>query len=333
MNFMKTRREFIKVAAVGSVAVISSSALAGVQEESKKEKIKPVHKPIVLSTWNHGLAANAAAWKILNAKGNALDAVEQGVRVTESDPQNLSVGLGGFPDRDGNTTLDACIMNHRNQCGAVGFLQYIENPISVARKVMEDTPHVMLVGDGALEFALSKGFVKSDFKSEKAQEAWKEWLKTSKYEPIINRENHDTIGMIALDADGNLSGACTTSGLSYKLRGRLGDSPIIGAGLFVDNEVGAACATGLGEAVMRIAGSAIVVEMMRNKMSPQEACKAAVERLIAKHENKVENLQVGFIALNKYGEWGSYSVYSGFNVALRDNEDEKLVDAEFNRPW
>lgn len=330
---MKTRREFIKVSALGSAAIIGTSAFAATDEKSKKNKNKTVNKPIVLSTWNHGLAANAGAWKILEAGGNALDAVEQGVRVTESDMTNLSVGLGGFPDRDGNTTLDACIMNHKNQCGAVGFLQYIENPISVARKVMEDTPHVMLVGDGALEFALSKGFTKNEFKSEEAQKAWTEWLKTSEYKPIINRENHDTIGMLALDADGNLSGACTTSGLSFKMRGRLGDSPIIGAGLFVDNEVGAACATGLGEAVIRIAGSSIIVELMRHGYTPQEACKEAVERLIIKHDDKVENLQVGFIAINKYGEWGSYSVYSGFNVAHRDLNNERLVDAEFNRPW
>ena len=198
---------------------------------------------------------------------------------------------------------------------------------------MEDTPHVMLVGDGAYEFAISKGFQHNEFKSEKAQDAWKEWLKTSEYKPVINRENHDTIGMIALDGTGNLSGACTTSGLAYKMRGRLGDSPIIGAGLFVDNEVGAACATGLGEAVIRIAGSSAIVEMMRHGMSPLDACKEAVNRLIRKHGNQVENLQVGFIALNKDGEWGSYSVYSGFNVALRDIENEKLVDSAFDRSW
>jgi len=330
---MKTRREFIRVSAVGSAALLGTSAFASTAKDASAKKKKAVNKPIVLSTWNHGLDANKAAWKILEAGGNALDAVEQGVRVTESDLTNLSVGLGGLPDRDGNTTLDACIMNHRNQCGAVGFLQYIENPISVARKIMEDTPHVMLVGDGALEFALSKGFTKSGFKSEKAQEAWKKWLETSEYKPIINRENHDTIGMIALDQEGNLSGACTTSGLSYKMRGRLGDSPIIGAGLFVDNEVGAACATGLGEAVIRIAGSSIIVELMRHGYTPQEACQEAVERLIKKHENHVENIQVGFIALNKSGEWGCYSVYSGFNVAHRDSQTEKLVDASYNRSW
>ncbi|MBK8925845.1 MAG: N(4)-(beta-N-acetylglucosaminyl)-L-asparaginase [Crocinitomicaceae bacterium] len=330
---MKSRRQFIRVAALGTAALAASGASAHILKTQKKDKNKTMNKPIVLSTWNHGLDANKAAWTILSADGSALDAVEAGVKVTESDFTNLSVGLGGLPDRDGNTTLDACIMDHQNRCGAVGFLQHIENPIAVARKIMEDTPHVMLVGDGAYEFAISKGFQHNEFKSEKAQEAWREWLKTSEYSPVINRENHDTIGMIALDSNGNLSGACTTSGLAYKMRGRLGDSPIIGAGLFVDNEVGAACATGLGEAVIRIAGSSAIVEMMRHGMSPLDACKEAVDRLIRKHGNQVENLQVGFIALNKNGEWGSYSVYSGFNVALRDNQNEKLVDSAYDRSW
>lgn len=330
----KSRREFVKLSALG-VAGLAATSLDAAQPNIIRSKKKPVqvNKPIVLSTWDHGFEANKSAWKVLESGGSALDAVEQGVRTTESDFTNLSVGLGGLPDRDGNTTLDACIMNHQNQCGAVGFLQYIENPVSVARKVMEETPHVMLVGDGALEFALAQGFTKTDFKSEKAQEAWKEWLKTAEYKPVINRENHDTIGMIALDSNGNLSGACTTSGLAYKMRGRLGDSPIIGAGLFVDNEVGAACATGLGEAVIRIAGASIIVELMRHGYSPQEACKEAVDRLIKKHGNQVENIQVGFIALNKYGQWGCYSVYSGFNVAHRDLQNERLVDSKYDRKW
>ena len=213
------RRNFVKIGALGAAAVISPVAFSS--EEKKKYKApKSVNKPIVLSTWNHGLAANNAAWQILDNNGNALDAVEKGVRVTESDPENTSVGLGGAPDRDGNVTLDACIMNHKNQCGSVGFLQHIENPISVARKVMEDTPHVMLVGDGALEFALEKGFSKVNLLTEKSKKNWENWLINSNYQPIINRENHDTIGMIALDTEGNLSGACTTSGLAYKMRGR-----------------------------------------------------------------------------------------------------------------
>ena len=260
LRSMKSRRDFIKVSALGSAALLTTTACSATDsnntariEENNEPTTTKVNKPIVVSTWNHGLEANKAAWKVLESGGSALDAVEQGVRVTESDPENTSVGLGGLPDRDGIVTLDACIMDHQNKCGSVAFLQHIENPVSVARKVMEETPHVMLAGGGALEFALEQGFEKKNLLTEKAKKAWEKWLEESKYQPVINRENHDTIGMLALDKEGNLSGACTTSGLAYKLHGRVGDSPIIGAGLFVDNEVGAACATGVGEAVLRIA--------------------------------------------------------------------------------
>lgn len=292
----------------------------------------PDKAPVVISTWNHGIAANAAAWTILQKGGGALEAVEKGVRVTESDPENSSVGLGGFPDRDGIVTLDACIMNAEGDCGAVACLQNIENPISVARKVMEETPHVMLVGQGAYEFALEKGFPHQDLLTEKSRQAWQEWLKEAKYEPVINRENHDTIGMLALDAEGNLSGACTTSGMAWKMHGRVGDSPIIGAGLFVDNEVGAACATGVGEAVIRVAGSHLVVELMRQGKSPEEACRLAVERIVKKHKD-LKNLQVGFLALNKAGESGGYAVYEGFNFARTRNGEEGMVDTGFKLKW
>ncbi len=278
------------------------------------------------------MAANAAAWDILSNNGTALDAVEVGVRVTESDPNNSSVGLGGLPDREGIVTLDACIMDHENNCGAVAFLQDIENPISVARKVMEDTQHVLLVGEGAKQFALEKGFVETNLLTDNAIKKWEEWKKESKYQPVINIENHDTIGLLAMDEYGNLSGACTTSGMAFKLHGRVGDSPIIGAGLFVDNEIGAACATGMGEAVIRIAGSAIVVELMRNGMSPNEACKEAVSRIIKKHKD-LTNVQVGFLALNKKGESGGYSVYAGFNYALYTSSQNEMVDVKFDRNW
>ncbi len=327
---MKTRRKFIKLSALGSAAVITNSSVASSLEKSELIHSKGTTKPIVISTWKHGMAANDAAWKILSKKGAALDAAEAGVRVTESDPNNMSVGLGGLPDREGKVTLDACIMDQENNCGAVAFLQDIENPISVARKVMEDTKHVMLVGKGAKQFALEKGFKETNLLTENAKKRWEDWKKESKYEPVINSENHDTIGLLALDEKGNLSGACTTSGMAYKLHGRVGDSPIIGAGLFVDNEIGAACATGVGEAVIRIAGSAIVVELMRNGMSPNEACKTAVDRIIKKHKDIV-GLQVGFLALNKNGEFGGYSVYSGFNYAVRTNAQNEMVDAKYDR--
>lgn len=291
-----------------------------------------VVKPVVISTWNHGLPANEAAWKILSSGGNALDAVEKGVMVAEADPEETSVGYGGFPDREGNVTLDACIMDSNNNAGSVACLKNIKHPISVARLVMEKTPHVMLVGDGAKQFALSQGFTEEDLLTEKSKKAYEEWLKTSQYKPIINIENHDTISMLALDENGNLSGACTTSGMAWKMAGRVGDSPIIGAGLFLDNEVGAAAATGLGEAVIRTAGSAMVVELMRHGKTPQEACEIVTKRIydLYKNSSDLEHLQVGFIALNKKGEIGAFCVRKGFNYALQSKTQEnKLIDANF----
>ena len=331
---MKNRRDFIKLSALVGGSIITQSTCLADEQKVKNETPLPIEttKPIVISTWKHGIEANQAAWKILKKGGSALDAVEKGVMVTESDPTNQSVGLGGRPDREGKVTLDACIMNHENECGAVAFLQNIENPISVARKVMEETQHVMLAGAGALQFALEKGFKETNLLTEQSKKDWLKWLEDSKYKPVINIENHDTIGLLAMDEAGNLSGACTTSGMAYKLHGRIGDSPIIGAGLFVDNEVGAACATGMGEAVIRIAGSAIVVELMRQGKSPKQACKEAVERIVKKHKN-LENLQVGFIALNKNGEHGAYSVYNGFDYALRDKVREEMVEVESTRTY
>ncbi len=330
-----SRRKFLKTSALGVGGILLTKCTSTNKEvKTQDTKIpaianKPANKPIVISTWNHGMAANMAAWKILENGGNALDAVEVGVRVTESDPSNRSVGLGGLPDREGKVTLDACIMNHENDCGSVAFLQDIENPISVARKVMEKTPHVMIVGKGAQDFALELGFEKRDLLTTESKEEWLKWKKSEEQKkPEINSENHDTIGMLAIDKSGNISGACTTSGWAYKLHGRVGDSPIIGAGLFVDNEVGGACATGVGEAVIRIAGSATIVELMRQGKSPNEACKEAVERIIKKHKN-LEGLQVGFLAINKNGEAGAYSVHAGFNFALKDKYSNKMCDAEY----
>jgi len=294
-----------------------------------------VRKPIVVSTWDSGIPVNEAAIRILKKKdGRALDAVEQGARYIE-DQVNCCVGLGGNPDRDGYVTLDACIMDEKMNCGGVAFLEDIRHPISVARKIMEDTPHVLLVGEGARDFALKNGF-KAEPKelSEDAEKAYQKWLKTSEYKPVKNIEleqnkalkngpfapnrledgnfNHDTMGLVALDQAGNLSGACTTSGMGFKMRGRVGDSPIIGAGLYVDNEVGAVTSSGQGEEVIRIAGSHLVVEFMRQGKSPEEACRLAVERLVKINPAKARDFQVGFIALNKNGEYGSYAVNPGF---------------------
>lgn len=325
---MKNRRKFIKNVIVGTAA-LSLNPIIG--EIATAKALKSVNKPIVLSTWNRGIKANEDAWKILITNGRALDAVESGVRVIEADPEDQSVGYGGRPDRDGNVTLDACIMDEKFNIGAVAFLQHIMHPISVARLVMEKTPHAMIVGEGALQFALSQGFKKENLLTEKSKQEWQEWLKTSNYKPVINIENHDTIGMIAMDTQGNLSGACTTSGLSYKMHGRVGDSPIIGAGLYVDNEVGAAVATGVGEEVIRISGSHTIVELMRNGKSPGEACREAVSRIIEankKRNKSLKDIQVGFLALNKDGEYGAFSIYKGFTFAVYDKQGNRLLNSE-----
>ncbi len=325
---MTTRRNFLKLSAlVGSLFAFNKSKAVTLVEQSSKV----ARKPIVISTWKHGLAANDGAWKILSANGAALDAVEKGVMVTEDDLTNLSVGLGGLPDRDGNVTLDASIMDEKGRCGGVAFLERIKHPVSVARMVMEKTPHVLIVGSGAQKFALENGFKLEPKKlTAEAEKAYKEWLKKNEadFKPSMNIENHDTIGMVAMDMSGNLSGSCTTSGLAYKINGRVGDSPIIGAGMYVDNEVGAACATGVGETVLRICGSYLVVELMRQGLSPKDACKKAIERLVAKNPNYKE-VQVGFLAINKKGEHGAFALQKGFNYALADDTGNKLYDSEY----
>ena len=308
---MTTRRKFIQLGALASVASVIKTW--------GKPAVK-VSKPVVISTWNFGAGANVEAWKILSADGRALDAVEAGARVPEGDPKESSVGLGGLPDRDGRVTLDSCIMDEFANCGAVACLEHIVHPVSVARKVMEKTPHVFLVGEGALKFALDQGFKKEKLLTKESEKAWKEWLKTAKYKPVANIENHDTIGIVAVDTKQNLSGACTTSGMAYKMHGRVGDSPIIGAALFVDNEIGAATSTGVGEEVIRIVGSHLVVELMRQGNSPQQACELAVARIVKNQPQKSKEIQVGFLALNKNREYGAYALQKGFTYAVYSNE-------------
>jgi N4-(beta-N-acetylglucosaminyl)-L-asparaginase len=330
---MLNRRKFFRRFSFSVVGMVGSRSFAsGITSR----------RPIVIATWNEGIAANKAAWQILRNKGRALDAVEAGVRVTE-DSINCCVGLGANPDRNGIVTLDACIMDEAGNCGSVGALERIKHPVSVARKVMENTPHVMLVGEGAQQFAMAEGFTLEPQKlSADAEKSYKEWLEKSEYKPAINIENkghgpfapshldngdlnHDTIGMVALDAMGNLSGSCTTSGMGFKMRGRLGDSPIIGAGLYVDNEVGAATATGLGEEVIKICGTHLVVEFMRQGYKPEAACRKAVERTVKRDAKKAAINQVGFIAINKKGEYGGFCLQKGFNYAVCYADDKNLL--------
>jgi N4-(beta-N-acetylglucosaminyl)-L-asparaginase len=339
---MINRRKFIKGSALTSLsAFVSGQSISAVAPENS------AGKPVVISTWDTGLTANKAAWEVLGNRGKAIDAVEKGVMAIEAS-QNCCVGLGANPDRDGFVTLDACIMDDKFNCGSVAFLERIKHPISVARRVMEKTPHVMLVGSGAQQFALAEGFTLEEQKlSADAQKNYDNWLKKSEYKPpAINVENkqghgpfapaildsgewnHDTIGMVAMDTFGNLSGSCTTSGAGFKMRGRVGDSPIIGAGLFVDNEVGACTATGQGEDVIRVAGSHSVVELMRQGLSPEAACKKVIERIVRIKKEKVKQIQVCFLAVNKKGMAGAFAIHPGFSYAIKTNTMEKLLKSK-----
>lgn len=293
----------------------------------------------VVSTWDFGVGANQAAWQVLSQQGSALDAVEQGGRWAEGELCNATVGRCGYPDRDGRLTLDASIMDGDGRCGSVAALEDIRHPISVARRVMEKTPHVMLVGAGAQQFAMEQGFAREALLTDAARKAWREWKIESKYQPKLNVErlstsrpgdssNHDTLGLLAIDSQGRLAGACTTSGMAWKLHGRVGDSPIIGAGLYVDNEVGAATASGVGEEMIRNAASFLVVELMRQGKSPQEACLAALQRIVHKREAASKQLQVCLLALNKHGEVGACALHHGFTYALCDHDqDRRLLEA------
>jgi N4-(beta-N-acetylglucosaminyl)-L-asparaginase len=333
------RRKFLQLTALTAPLFAAKRSLASVPGQ--------VTKPIVVSTWDSGMPVNAEAWKFLSAKGSALDAVEAGARHIE-DKIDCCVGLGGYPDRDGIVTLDSCIMDHNSNIGAVAGIERIKHPVSVARKVMEKTPHVILVGAGAQQFALENGFtLETGELSESAKKAYAEWLKKSEYKPVINIENkkdngpfaphffddgtlnHDTMGLVAMDSFSNLSGAVTTSGMAFKLHGRVGDSPIIGAGLFVDNEVGAATSSGLGEEVIRICGTHLVVEFMRQGYSPELACKKAVERIVKRDPVKAKTLQVGFLALNKKGQHGAYAIQKGFVYSVKSNSENQVHQSKF----
>ncbi|MBX3287903.1 MAG: N(4)-(beta-N-acetylglucosaminyl)-L-asparaginase [Acidobacteria bacterium] len=332
------RRDFIQLPLLGIPFFLSQETLGQKTEIISTQKVK---LPVVVSTWDSGVGANAAAWPVLQKGGRALDAVEAAGRASEEEI-SCCVGLGGNPDRDGKVTLDACIMDGNGDIGGVSFLERIKHPVSVARKVMETTPHVLLSGEGAQQFAIENGFsLESGKLSPDAEKAWKEWLKKSEYKPVINIENikpgsvsrqfapyvfddgafnHDTMGTIAIDAKNNLSGMVTTSGMGFKMRGRVGDSPIIGAGLFVDNEVGAATSSGVGEEVIRICGTHTVIEQMRAGRSPEAACREAIRRIVKRDPAKAKEMQVGFLALSRKGEIGAFAIQKGFTFSVTNSQ-------------
>ncbi len=328
---MSSRRQFLhqSLLAGSALALASGAGRAGPQPRGTK----------VVSTWEFGSGANAAAWPLLARGGSALDAVEAGARWAETDTCNSTVGHCGYPDRDGVLTLDASIMAGDGRCGAVAALEDIDHPVSVARLVMEKTPHVMLVGAGARQFAIEQGFTARKLLTDEARRAWEAWRKTARYAPQINAErlqnaipgdssNHDTLGILALDARGDVAGACTTSGMAWKLRGRVGDSPIIGAGLYADNEAGAATASGVGEEMIRTGASFLVVELMRQGRSPMQACREAIDRIVRKRSAATKSLQVCLLALGRDGDVGAFALHPGFVYAVSDSgAPAKVIEA------
>ncbi|SDR18400.1 N4-(beta-N-acetylglucosaminyl)-L-asparaginase [Pseudoxanthomonas sp. CF385] len=328
---MNDRRRFLAQAALSAGALAIPRGWASDPSDPRADA-----GARVVSTWDFGVGANQAAWKHLSTGASALDAVEQGARWAESELCNPTVGRCGNPDRDGVLTLDASIMDGDGRCGAVAAIEDIDHPISVARLVMEKTPHVMLVGEGAQQFAMAQGFRKRRLLTPEAEQAWREWRARAEYQPQINAErsvrpgnkdNHDTLGMLAIDRNGRLAGACTTSGMAWKMHGRVGDSPIVGAGLYVDNEVGAATASGVGEEMIRNAASFLVVELMRQGRAPADACREAIERVVRKRPEASKSLQVCFLALNRHGEVGAFALHAGFEYAVCDAKKQDVLHA------
>ena len=271
----------------------------------------PERAPIILSTWKFGLKANEAGWKVLTNDGTALDAVEVAARTIESDPEESSVGYGGYPNENGVVQLDAAIIDGRtNRMGAVGALENIKNPCSVARKIMEEGKHIFLVGAGAQEFALKHGFKEENLLTPKSLRWYAEQL-----EKQASTQGHDTIGVLSLDLHGNLAVVCTTSGLAMKWAGRVGDSPLIGAGLYLDPQVGGATGTGVGERA--------IVEFMRNGLSPQEACEKLIRRVAERNRSHLD-FQLGFIAINTEGHTGAAGLQDGFIYAEFYNHQNLL---------
>ncbi|MGH7176026.1 MAG: N(4)-(beta-N-acetylglucosaminyl)-L-asparaginase [Tepidisphaeraceae bacterium] len=295
-----------------------------------------MHQPILLSTWSFGKQANAAGWPILASGGSASDAVEAACRDAEADPKNRTVGVGGLPDASGRVSLDACFMLSPARCGAVAMIREFPHPISIARRVMQDTRHVLLAGADADAFAKQHGFEPGQLLTDDAKRLWEKWRATDQGAPARPRRNaeelglnesHDTIGVLSLDSSGTLAGGCTTSGLAYKLPGRVGDSPIVGHGLYVDPKVGAAVATGHGELVMGVCGAFLAVESLRRGATPADAAHEVIRRIVDSYDLGEED-QIGVIVLDPRGNWSGASLRPGFRVAVRTKDRDELINAQ-----
>tara|TARA_Y100000385_G_scaffold200668_1_gene207742 strand:+ start:389 stop:1366 length:978 start_codon:yes stop_codon:yes gene_type:complete len=320
------RKVFLKRSTLGVSSLLISPSILSEDCKLEKMPVSSDNTSFALATWNVK-SATIVAGEELNKGTDSLNAAVKGVAIEESNTLNTTVGKGGAPDRDGNVSLDACVMNSKGNCGAVMAVENITHVAALAKDVMEKTPHAILAGEGARKFAIEEGYKAEDLLTNKSKLAWEKWLKKSKYKPEINVENHDTIGMLCFDLEGQISGVCTTSGTAYKMKGRVGDSPIIGSGLYVDNTIGAAVATGLGEEVIKTVGSFLIVELMKQGKNPQEACEEAIKRILEKQKEK-PNFQVAYLATNRKGEIGAYSIHKGFSYTIYKNKTCLNVDSK-----
>ena len=287
-------------------------------------------KPLFVATWKFGLPSCQRSLETLNKTNSILDAIEMGIRLAESDTSVDSVGVGGAPNANGVVQLDACIMDgETHKAGSVAALENFPNPISVARRVMERTNHVLLVGEGAADFAQEQGFNSQDLLTLEQKKKWEEWKAQRQRLPMRARgeravPSHDTIALVGMDSKGHIAGGCSTSGLAYKLPGRVGDSPILGSGLYVDGQVGAAGATGIGENVMRHCGSFLIVELMRSGMDPATACRTAIERIAKTDKKKPSELHINFLAIDKQGRWGAAGTDAAYEIAVVTPESARI---------
>ena len=320
------RKIFLRQSSLATLGVLVAPSILNPKKIGKHLNTRNIHISYVISTWNVPQATKIAG-EALDKGANALEAAVKGVAFEEANVLNTTVGRGGTPDRDGSVSLDACVMNHKGDCGSVLAVEDITHVASLAKEVMEKTPHVILAGVGARTFAISQGYLPENLLSDEGEKAWRKWLENGNYRPEINIENHDTIGMLCCDQEGLLSGVCTTSGLAYKMKGRVGDSPIIGSGLFIDNNIGGAVATGLGEEVIKTVGSFLIVELMRQGRTPQEACEEAVGRIVEKQNGKPD-FQVAYLATNKKGDTGAYSIHKGFSFTKYKNKTNHNITSK-----